>query len=620
MAKLVNIQEYEDIDVTSFLRYLKDRIEFIADIVTTKPLVTFPTKLSKDVVDRFFSQYTVTKGEWPYYLIKYISGSSEITFDVAYPEKRNILLKFNGEECHVALPNDILGAQAFYVILENIIRNAVKHSTIPLDEFNDANGNPYRKKLLKLTISKDTDFEDNDYHKIIIKDNLGKCNKDDREKQTYGKKKNQSFINWMNGKIDRDILDDKCALRENDWGLLEIKICAAYLRKHPLEALDKKPTERLVNIVLDKDKNLCFELYLLKPKLACIITKEKMKDVNKEKWEEIGVHFVTEADLDKKLDQDKKADLGKNLMHLIRYGELILNDGSKHKVSHDYLIIEDEVLGDNEVESNQQNLKLSLSAIKDLCNFDNIESDNIELGILQKLPSSNSQTNIVMLSQNETINEEQNQPDKIVFHDHGDWPTELENKTLYFENYGAESGTAKMISDLKSNDKNNRLIEYQLASAAQLKIGILDERIQAEICDSDSDINIIQISKMMNIFVPDESDINLNKNSFHEDGDSVATKVKEWVKKNKNIFDYIVIHQGIIEKSIRSTEVEEITKFVSEFNKKAKLIIISGRGKPSNLPKDIFYLPFSLVNQYVITYRSKIYLSKLLQSARRYND
>ncbi|MBK7970976.1 MAG: hypothetical protein IPK08_19775 [Bacteroidetes bacterium] len=35
----------------------------------------------------------------------------------------------------IAFPNDMLGVQAFYVIIENIIRNTAKHSTNSNDKF-----------------------------------------------------------------------------------------------------------------------------------------------------------------------------------------------------------------------------------------------------------------------------------------------------------------------------------------------------------------------------------------------------------------------------------------------------------------------------------------------------
>ena len=543
-------------------------------------------------------------GGWPYYLINYISGSSEIS----YGEEginRNISIVCAVDKCQVAMPNDILGAQAFYVILENIIRNSVKHSIIPT--VNTAANDGTTRKLLELTIKEDTTtFEDNDYHKIIIKDNLGECNKGNRAKRTYESEENKqlSFVEWMNSTIDRTILDDYGVLRQNDWGLLEIKICAAYLRKYPLESLDKDCKLRLVNIELDENNNLIHELYLLKPKIACIITEDEVPEVCKKQMEKMGVHLVTVKEI------------GDNLKHLLKYGVLKDSDGKPHEVSHTYLIFEHGILnGENEVTSNQPFINLTLLQIIDLC-----RSDNIELDILQKLSGGDSQEIFVVKFTENEITETvlAFYKNKIVFQLH-DYHRALSKSTSYYERYGTQSGTAKIIVDIDATPEKNKHLVYELSLAAKLKIGILDERIQAEICKPNA--SEVEELERMNIIIPEATDINLNKNNFNESEDSsVKKKVNRWIKENKKKLDYIVIHQGVIEKTVGSTDVKVIKEFVDEYNNNAKatLIIISGRGKPSNLPQDIFYLPFSLVNQYVIPYRSKVYLYKLLQSARRY--
>lgn len=609
LAKLTNLYSYDNKKMRVFLGYLKNRIEFIADIVTSQPLVTFPSRLYGGVVKRFFTNRDTDK-EWPRYLIQYISGSDEVTYKTNKNAKKNIDVTFEGDkETIVALPNDILGAQAFYVILENIIRNSVKHSVIP-DVSAQCNGRSITKKLLKLTIVLDEEFKHNDYHKIIIRDNLGEANSIGREEKKYGNDNNLTFVEWMNHKVDRDILEDE-RLRQNDWGFLEMKICSTYLRKFPLENLDNKSCNpKLLNITLDEDKNLGHEFYLLKPKLACIVMNNIPDDINNvAEMEERGIHLV------------KKCDLG-DLDRLLKYGNLKLVGKEQHIVSHKYLILEKDVLeGEEQVKSNQIVVELSQEDILALCS-----QEDVELAILKHMSPCGVTDMVRYTWSHNALLEADKQ--KIIFHDHPVTGLDLNEASfsdaLYYESYGTSSATQKIVDYCLDENQNDSALKYELHLATKLNVGILDERIQAEVCRDDK---VNQTLGLMNIHIPNSKRIDLNRNDFHKakgrQTQTIAEKIHAWVEEEKKEKNYIIIHQGIIEKTMRRTSVVEINKFITQFyqdeNTSAELIIISGRGKPSNLPEDVFYLPFSLVNQYVITYRSKIYLYQLLKSARRYH-
>lgn len=617
MAKLVNTDEqFDPKDIKSFLRYLQSRIEFIADIVTSEPLVTFPAKLKEDVIEHFIGKND-NQESWPKYIIKYISGTSELTIN---EYSRNIIVSFNFEnDITVALPNDLLGAHAFYVILENIIRNSAKHSVIPTDDASN-------KKLLQLTVDIDSNYENPDYYKLVIRDNLGSSNSEYRNRRDFGAEKNLSFDAWMNAKIDRNILDDLGKLRENDWGLLEMKICAAYLRKYPLNDLDNKSASpRLFNIVLDNVKNMGYELYLLKPKLACIVVNNTFNYSSNDLSALIksGIHTVKRDDIE-------------NLDSFLKYGTLKIKNEAEHKVSHNFLILETYTLEKIKVNSNQTVLEMNKSQIKTL-----LKSSNPELEILKILLPESERKSIRILNDEDCIpgivincNHQTVSEDEIIFHRHG--TNHLRNNLdkyppnlFYYEPYGTQSATQKIAENPYVSDVDNILF-YEANLAAKLQVGILDERIQSEGCKEHGRGRVIL--DRMKVYMPDEQDIDLNKNNFHEKFEeglpkkNIASKINDWLLTQKFICDYIVMHQGIIEKTLGTTDVEIIKNFIVDFytpengnGVKAELIIISGRGKPSNLPKDVFYLPFSLVNQYVITYRSKIYLYKLLKSARRYH-
>mgnify|MGYP000169787875 CR=1 FL=1 len=611
LAKLANLESYNAKKMQVFLGYLKNRIEFIADIVTSQPLVTFPSKLSDGVVKRFFNG-SDSDEEWPRYLIQYISGSSEVTYEKnVYEGKKNISVIFKGDvETIVALPNDILGAQAFYVILENIIRNSVKHSIIPTVDA-DSNGKSITKKLLELVVAVDKKFEHNDYCKITIWDNLGKANSNARKENNYSESKNLTFSDWMNWKVNRDILSEDGRLRQNDWGILEMKICSAYLRKYPLEDLDNESCDpKLLNIVLDENENLGHELYFLKPKLACIVMNDIPACINNvAEMESRGIHLV------------KKGDLS-DLEGLLKFGDLKIIGKKRHEVSHKYLILEQGVLVEGEkVTSNQIVFELSRDGICKLC-----EGDDVELEILKEILPDGVCDMVCYTNVDKSIRDEDCK--KIIFHDHPgacfDVPEVAD--ALYYEPYGSSSPTQKIVNDCLALRENDSALKYELHLAATLNVGILDERIQAEVCRDDK---VNKTLERMNIHIPGDKEMDLNRNDFHEVKSggkrtiAIAGKIHDWVETEKQKNDYIIVHQGIIEKTVGGTDIEKIEAFIESFYKggetNAELVIISGRGKPSNLPENVFYLPFSLVNQYVITYRSKIYLYQLLKLARRHN-
>ncbi|MEX0813706.1 MAG: hypothetical protein WD048_15920 [Chitinophagales bacterium] len=627
MANLVNLSSFNDEDIRSFLRYLQSRIEFIADIVTSEPLVTFSANLVSDVLDGFFGKIE-NKGNWPLYIIKYISGSNEVTYGT-WENQQNISIEheLRNRDIQIALPNNILGAQAFYVILENIIRNSVKHATIPEKV---SNGEKY--KDLKITICTDNNFNHPDYYKVVIKDNLGSANQEQREKKTYGENKDLRIDTWLNSKLDKKVLDENGKLRQKDWGLLEMKICAAYLRKYPLDQIDQNhsdnyltenPEKKLIDITLDDDNNLCYEFYLLKPKLACVIFEKDIPSdlfTEQERLQSLG---ITTIELQQIADIDA----------LFIYGELKLNDGKRHEVSHPYLLLEKGIINGRKVRSNQSYLELEAEKLTSLLKYDDIEQEILRL-LLDAL--NNEVKEVKFLDADK--DGEKNFPDcansglanSIIFHLHlerllnnselhlSDYP----KNCFYYEPYSSQSPTAK-IKQLIA-DQDNSSIKHELNLAASLRVGILDERIQADASKDDNHDQIILDG--MNVHIPNSQNIDLNANSFHVLRNEIllADKIKDWIEDKKVHMDYILIHMGIIEKIQQSTEPEDIQSFLENYSSdgdkgQAELIVISGRGKPSNLPDRIFYLPFSLVNQYVITYRSKLYIYKLLKAARRYN-
>lgn len=216
-------------------------------------------------------------------LLEYIARSEQLN-------RMKISILFNGNSIEdeesdelkdlrkikFALPGGILGRQAFFAILENIIRNSAKHGGKSKD-----NG----ELRLNIKVDKDEDVDEKyrDYRQVTIFDNnqtidiLGYEFKEKHQKR-----------------IDGDIIDKTDGtLIQADKGLKEMKICAGWLRKidsTEFENFDFDNKNKLPNIleaVIEEDEIkkenapsesvvcLGYRFYIFKPKNVVLIVNEK---------------------------------------------------------------------------------------------------------------------------------------------------------------------------------------------------------------------------------------------------------------------------------------------------------------------------------------------------------
>jgi hypothetical protein len=54
-------------------------------------------------------------------------------------------------------------------------------------------------------------------------------------------------------------------------------------------------------------------------------------------------------------------------------------------------------------------------------------------------------------------------------------------------------------------------------------------------------------------------------------------------------------------------------------NSKVRVVLTSGRGKPTNLPKGIPFISYSVLSQYLLEKRFKLFLTEMLYSAQPIN-
>ena len=191
-----------------FNDYLKKRMDFVADVATSnKALLNSNKYLFADIFRGF---------ERNLLLLQNISGKEDkfsYQFDFQY-EDENGIHQYGDKgfiDPVVAVPNDVLGSQAFYIILENIIRNTAKHS---------GSGN------VIFTINVE-DLKEDDFYRITVFDNAP---------HTDIKK----LVADRNVSIAQEVLDENNQIRTAGWGTIEIKLAACYLSGLDMLEMDNK--------------------------------------------------------------------------------------------------------------------------------------------------------------------------------------------------------------------------------------------------------------------------------------------------------------------------------------------------------------------------------------------
>lgn len=294
--------------------HLQRRMDFIAELATVETLYAADNLLFQEIlgvkVSRGVEEWLVN-GEASEdisglnvqkLLLKHISGSQKEGGDavsaeihVICPDDKTV------EEANVSFNSGVLGWQAFYVMLENIIRNVAKHAPDPDIPDIDI----YLKVL--------DNHDHNEFFEVRIWDRRGKANKFVKGKQ------GPTVVEYLTGTLAQPrFLDDDNALATKDWGMKEIYISATFLRGIALSDLESKLPKPAVIQVCAMDEhgkaegdekeeqsgvdgkntyeNLGFKFYLPKAKNVAIIVE------NVDEW---WKSFDAASEKNKRTDMEK---------------------------------------------------------------------------------------------------------------------------------------------------------------------------------------------------------------------------------------------------------------------------------------------------------------------------
>lgn len=206
-------------------QYLQQRMDYIAQISTEVPSWTSSVWFFSDMMKRFYMQRL---------LLEYIGKSEGLSADNWTPsdDKKKVIIKIKNsgteqflisgdenetqtlDDFQLAIPGGIVGLQAFYTILENIIRNAAKHCT-----------SEQKSENLEIIIELENDPE-KEFVTFVVFDSLSDANK---PIQSNSEAKAITLIDYINKVLTADFIDKSGQLRRKNWGLGELRISAGYL-------------------------------------------------------------------------------------------------------------------------------------------------------------------------------------------------------------------------------------------------------------------------------------------------------------------------------------------------------------------------------------------------------
>lgn len=219
--------------IAYFNEYLKNRMDLLADIATSDPVMENPKFLYTEIFKGFDRNRI---------LLNRISGVSDpkLKFGFELTDSRKdrstpVTIKAVKKDILVSMTNDVLGAQAFYIILENIIRNICKHSRRGISQ----------DKPIKITIDVGENSDHPMFYEVSVFDNLPMSSfpagelddtvSSDKMRPVPGSI--EELLVKRNSDFNKDLIDKTDqSLRPTGLGTIEMDVCASYLRCLPIGA------------------------------------------------------------------------------------------------------------------------------------------------------------------------------------------------------------------------------------------------------------------------------------------------------------------------------------------------------------------------------------------------
>lgn len=630
--------------VSPFLSYLQRRMDFIAQVATSAPSWCLLTDFDA-LIDGFTKQDCLVKN-----IVRSHQGTKDgPDFEPAL-EKR--YAKGIEQAPQLDLPHGEIGAQAFYTILENIVRNTAKYGDPA--QLGNIKGKGGDGKL-RFSIAVHENWDDGqpgwtrDYYKVQIVDNL--------EHKPAPGSTNNAVVEKLNSFLSEYLTDPVTGVaKPKNWGMKEIKICAAYLRMVKQEEIDEKfggwssgPDKQeppILQVSLEKAPlekqndsesifNLTYTLYLLRPKQAIVVIDEPVP--NQDQLQAAGIDFYPLKAFLKMIDQGGRPRhtfallpkpqapeewtwLWKNLDFLP--ARILIRDcaegqipAGRPQLSRTLAFAPAKLRGTpatfmEELWTNWANRWWGNSRI---LVRDDLHGDTIaEFGF------------------NQSWDEPAELPpgDWLVFdHREAQDETKLFQKADYHHGFRHWVATGQLLkkgsqsfvrkSKNITNETIDNLSRLRIKEAAGLSVAVIDERVWLEkdgtavegVSHYVSEANTTRFAvwEKRRVYL---QDANFALDNFSEFVDNLHP--------NLDIFDFLIIHQGIID-TVRDKDKENFDRLWRRLKNRARWVVIdSGRGQPEQAREDdLRWVEYSNLAECLVQYAGdKFRLAELLWTLR----
>lgn len=589
-----------------FNQYLKSRMDYLSEVTFGIPNMLTTKYVYCDV----FKELDRVR-----ILLNYISGIPDFKYTLCLKHNGNIITEKN--DIAVALPSDVLGSQAFYNIIENIIRNTAKHADNSKQEINT------------FTI----EFSDIEafpgYYCVEIDNGINES--------AIG-----SLVNKQNERINASVLDNDNSLRNHSLGLLEMKASAAFLRQVDIAKVDSYEyhvddkddfTNKHDNLILlkaiNKNGALGYRFFIPKPQEMLFVGSWDIQEAQRRKWSNVGIGFIDEDEFTNAMQSEKP----------FPHSFLVCRDGLSEKALS---LLSD----DNDCKSLLPLRKIMLTEeeadeVKQIFSASDKDLQALK-ECVWKLYMGNKGIGVDDIHIGEVVSRRYRDRRQIIFENHGtkedhddNWGQRTNSPEFWVDNLSSYTqGKLPHFSQLsKAGDGLSKtlLTQYLDGIRPQIRLEIfeayhnkavaIDERIQRFANEnreglSDGKGEKIPVSALFestNVVIPK---IKLDPERFDE---SSVQELESFIDTEID-GGLVLVHYGILER-IYKTE-KSITERLNEWAKKAQRVVVtSGRGSHSlNLPKSVCFANLSSVLNAFTECRSKYLINNIINQSRRKNE
>ena len=607
-------QKGKNLQLPYLFQYLKSRMDYLSEVTFGIPNM-LSTKYVYGDVCKELDRVRI--------LLNYISGIPGFRYNFCLKHNGKVLTDEN--DIAIAFPSDVLGNQAFYNIIENIIRNTAKHA---------CNNN---QEVVTFTIEF-TDVEDfPDFYCVEIDNGLAEADIDELVKKQ----------NW---RINTSVLENDNNLRSHSLGLLEMEASAAFLRQVDIAKVDSfdyhfedkdGPKNEFENLILlkaiNKNGALGYRFFMQKPKEFLLVGDFDVTVPKKDAAGKEGVQFISEEEFAKALSEGKSFAHPFLLYHynISEQTKELLSDGSDCKT---LLPVRKLRLGKEDEKSITKIINTSKrnEIVRQM--KEHVWISYYENVIVKELKNPNNKETIIVTEFDGFSSPINNQ---VVFLNHATktqheeywqlfrkdpsfegWIENLSSRTSTklpeFSKYSI--GTDNEVSEYVLNIEEVKPLNYEIFEAYHNKVLVLDERVQKfskENFEGSSNkvggqIPSSSLFESTHVLMPE---IQLDPVVYKEEA---IKKIEQFINDNMaNAF--VLIHYGILERMYKKETV--INEKLCAWAKVAKrLVVTSGRGAHSlTLPTSVCFVNLSSVLYAFAENRNKFIINNLLNQTRRKN-